>query len=327
MTKTKRSKYRFTDLKCGEYYVFAVQPYFDQNGKQTLGSSVRVRTYTSLDAVTGIKQSKTTTNSHKLSWKAVEGAEKYKVYYYNESTKKYAELGTTTKTECNVLNLKPTMTYLYKICAIRTASNGKDVRGQISAVFHGYTTPDTVKSVTVQDITSNGCLLEWSAVERAAGYQIFVVDAATGTYQEVATVKGTSCTLRNLPGATKTSCKVRAYAKLAKAVRYGEQSAPVALTTKPTGTTINSAQRQKNGKIRLTWAPLDNCDGYVIYAASDPNGVFSAVAEASVTGTNEAVVTPPAKGDTYLMVRTYVVMNGTRMYSPASDILMVKAAG
>ena len=68
ITKTTRSKYRITGLQPGEYYVFGVTPYLTKNGKTTMGNREKVRTYTTLAAVEGIKQSKTTLTSHRLSW-------------------------------------------------------------------------------------------------------------------------------------------------------------------------------------------------------------------------------------------------------------------
>ena len=291
-----------------------------------MGNREKVRTYTTLAAVEGIKQSKTPLTCHRLSWKAVAGAEQYEIYYYKDSTKKFAKLGTTSKTDCNVSNLKPTTTYRYKICAIRTASNGKTVHGTVAGVFLAYTMPDTVKAVTAQDVTSNGCLLEWTPVERASAYRIFCIDAATGASLDVVTVRSASCILRNLPAGKKISCKVQACAKLAGALRYGEQSAAVTLVTKPAGTTITSAVRQNKNKIKLTWAPQDSCDGYMIYVSDAADGVFSLAAEVPVTAACEAVVAAPGKGDTFVIIRTYAVIDGVRMFSPVSDITTVRAA-
>ena len=324
--KTTKTKYRFTDLSVGEYYVFAVRPYLTRNGTTTQGTRVKVRGYTTMPAVTGIKQSQTTLNSHKLSWTAVKGAKEYSIFYYKETEKKYALLGTTSKTTCNVSNLKPTKTYYYKIKATHTASNGKVISSANTTVFQAYTLVESVKAIKIQDVTDHGCLLEWTAVENADGYQVLLLDSATGTYQEAAEVKGTSCSLCNLPAAATSACKIRAFAVLAKEKRLSEPSESVSVTTRPSGTTVTSGKRLKNGSVKVTWTPQDGCDGYVIFVSSRENGVYGEVAQSAVSDVCEATFAAPTTGTVYVTVRTYVMQNGTRQYSSASEPFTVKAA-
>lgn len=78
-------------------------------------------------APSNIKSSKTN-NSVTLSWDAVEGADMYRVYKYNEKTGKYEKYKDVKSTKCTVTGLKANTKYKFKITAYDKV-NGKYVKG------------------------------------------------------------------------------------------------------------------------------------------------------------------------------------------------------
>ena len=80
---TAKTAYTLKKLEPGDEYVLALRPILVAGGKTTEGKLVKIRVYTTVNAVPKITQSETTDNSHKLNWKMINGAEKYEVYYYN----------------------------------------------------------------------------------------------------------------------------------------------------------------------------------------------------------------------------------------------------
>lgn len=66
-----------------------------------------------------------------LSWKAIDGAEKYQIYYSAKKNGTYKKYTTTTKTTVTVENLKANTTYYFKVCAIAEI-NGETVKSDYS---------------------------------------------------------------------------------------------------------------------------------------------------------------------------------------------------
>ena len=89
-----------------------------------------------LAAPAGFTSSSTST-SIKLKWKAVSGADAYRVYKYNAKTGKYEKYKTVTATSCSITGLKKNTTYKFKVVSLDSI-NGK------------YKTGGTSKAVSVK---------------------------------------------------------------------------------------------------------------------------------------------------------------------------------
>lgn len=76
-------------------------------------------------------KAKKTSSSVTLSWDAVEGADMYRVYKYNEKTGKYEKYKDVKSTKCTVTGLKANTKYKFKITAYDKV-NGKYVKGESS---------------------------------------------------------------------------------------------------------------------------------------------------------------------------------------------------
>lgn len=70
-------------------------------------------------------------SSVKLSWNAIDGAEKYQIYYSTTKNDTYKKYGTTAKTIVTVENLKANTTYYFKVRAIAEI-NGETVKSGYS---------------------------------------------------------------------------------------------------------------------------------------------------------------------------------------------------
>lgn len=70
-------------------------------------------------------------SSVKLSWNAIDGAEKYQIYYSTTKNGTYKKYGTTAKTTVTVENLKANTTYYFKVRAIAEI-NGETVKSGYS---------------------------------------------------------------------------------------------------------------------------------------------------------------------------------------------------
>ena len=75
-----------------------------------------------------------------LVWKSVKGASGYKIFRYDESSKKYKPAYSTNSTTYTVTGLKPKKTYSFKVAAF-VKKNGKTVTGRMSSSIKVGTIP------------------------------------------------------------------------------------------------------------------------------------------------------------------------------------------
>lgn len=78
-----------------------------------------------LAAPKNLKVSKKTDSSVTLKWSKVEGADKYVVYQYDSTTKKYGKLASVSKTSCTVTGLDSDTKYSFKVAALVKGKDGK----------------------------------------------------------------------------------------------------------------------------------------------------------------------------------------------------------
>lgn len=86
---------------------------------------------------------KTTSSSITLSWNKVKGADAYRVYSYDESTKKYVKYKDVTAANCKITKLPSGKTYKFKVAALVKNSKGK------------YTSQTQSKTVSAKTKTSS----------------------------------------------------------------------------------------------------------------------------------------------------------------------------
>ena len=325
--KTTKTSYRLKGLAPGEDYLLAVRPYLTAGGKTTAGAAVRVRVYTAVNAVPRIKQIEVTENSHKLSWKQINGAEKYEVYYYNAADKKFNLLGETSHNYVRMINLKPATLYKYRVRAVSVSSDGHTVKAPASKTFTAYTIPGAVKAIKAFDITTTGYRLQWDAAAGASGYILYRFNEETGTYDELAKTALPTYTVRGLTAGTTDYYQVCAYATLQKVNRTSAVTAPQAVTTKPETVTPKFVSGDPaRAKIKLKWTPNPACDGYRIYAAEAEGQNLKMVLEVPLAATKTAVIKLPKKCDkTYIYMQTYLITDAGRVYSDYSAALPIRS--
>lgn len=84
-----------------------------------------------LPAPSGFRYERTS-NSIKLSWNAVKGADMYRVYIYNTETKKYAKYKDTKSPSCTVTGLEANTSYRFRVTSYDKDGNGKYTKGKSS---------------------------------------------------------------------------------------------------------------------------------------------------------------------------------------------------
>ena len=188
--------------------------------------------------VTGLKASKTTTNSITLIWNKASGAQKYAVYAYSPTTKKYRRIANTTANTYTVKSLKPYTTYYFVVKGYKNV-NGTNYYGPISSRIAVRTqlSLDIEKIVITTDGKSRQLKLTWTSLNGVTGYVVYrSTSGKSGTYKKIAVVKGTNTyTDKSLNSSTNYYYAVRAYKTTDGKHTYGKYKTAY-LSTRPTKT-------------------------------------------------------------------------------------------
>ncbi len=321
---TEKTTFTFKKLQGGESCCFGVRAYLESGKNLVKGKLAKVKCYTPLASVSAIRQTLTTSTSHKLQWKAVSGADQYQIYYFKDSTKAFELLGTATNPYCTVKKLKPASISQYKVRPVSRCANGKTVKAKTSEIFYAYTNPADIERFTAEDVTTTGYRLTWDAVPGADGYRLFRYDAKKGKYKRLTEVQDTSFTVAGLAPCSTFFYKICAYKELLGQVRYGAQTSALSLTTKPeTVTPVLLARPAANGVMKVGW-DKGVCDGYLIFGAEREEGPYQLLEQVDSPDTLSCAIRSPFDSETlFVRVKTYVTVDGNAILSAYSDAIMI----
>lgn len=151
-----------------------------------------------------------------------------------------------------------------------------------SASFNINVLPAKVTNVTVASNSTTSITLNWDAVVGTSLYEVYTLDALTGSYQFNSYAYTNSITLTYLPG-TVQSYQICAVEYLNGIQYKGSMSDTITAATDPemvsgltvTGTTANS--------ISLSWNPVIGATGYLIYRSTNDGVSFKYIGTSSAT--------------------------------------------
>lgn len=318
----KSASYTCKKLSPGESYVLAVRPYYESGGKSYKGSYFKKTVYTSLDAVTGIRQRTTEANGHKLSWNRVKGADGYEIRFYDAKTAKYVKVGTVSNSVCTLSRLKSASVYKYKIRAFSNTSNGKKVYSKLSAAFTAVTGAPDVTGFKQTETGETGYKLIWDAAENAQGYYLYRYSEESGDYERLAilNVSRTSYKITEKQSAQRDSYKIQSYATVGGKRVFGKELLLEAAAKPQSTEAVLDREIIYNGKASLSWSEVENADGYFIYVSTKPNSGFTLKKEVSRSDVTSATLTGLGKSKTlYFKIRAYVEVGDSYIMSDYSN--------
>ena len=147
------------------------------------------------------------TDSIKLTWKKVTGADGYRVYQYNSKTGKYEKIKTLTGTSYTVKKLKAGTTYKFAVKAYSKA----DGETLWASSYKTITTATKPATPTLKATAgSKQATISWKKVIGATGYVVYMQDEF-GDYEKIGTTKNTSYTRKKLTKGETYYFRVRAY--------------------------------------------------------------------------------------------------------------------
>lgn len=269
-----------------------------------------------------LTMSKNTANTITLTWDDAGDAELYRVYRYNEDTKKYAYVATVNDTTYTDTNLQPGTNYQYKVRCVWTIGEN-NYFGTYSSALTAPTLPAQVTNVRVDKQTGKTVSLAWDSVNGADGYRIYRYNSDSDSYEELDTVGAdrTSYEVTGLASACEYRFKIRASKTMNANTYWGEYSEKVVAVTKPDKVAELSARTLGASEIELTWKKSSHVTGYQIYRLDGQTGKYVKIAtvEESMPASYTDCKLSAATEYSY-KVRAYKNFEGTNYYGSFSNV-------
>ncbi|MBR2417960.1 MAG: leucine-rich repeat protein [Clostridia bacterium] len=213
-----------TDLKEGEHYTVRYESDGKAPGKHTVTVTLtgtregeKKLKFSILPGKTSKITATQTTDTIKLKWNKVTGADGYRVYQYNSKTGKYEKIKTLTGTSYTVKKLKAGTTYKVAVKAY-TKDGGETIWAASSVSFRTCTKPANPAPKATS--SASKATIKWSKVTGATGYVIYMQDDF-GDYNKIGSTKSTSYTKKSLKKGRTYYFRVRAYKTLDGKNIYG----------------------------------------------------------------------------------------------------------
>lgn len=218
--------------------------------------------------ISSFTQTGTSVDGYTLGWSKSAGATAYGIYAYNESTKSWSLVKTTSSRSYTVTGLKAGSYTYYRILPYAVV-NGKYYKGPAtSSVKATVLAPGKVTDVKVKS-SESVIQLTWTAAPNAVGYQIYRYNEATSSYSYLGKTENLTATFKNLTPNTKYIFAIRAYLLQGGTMVVSTEIADgiVAYTTpdKVHSFTVDPDSVTATGA-RLTWDKLKGVSGYEIYS-------------------------------------------------------------
>lgn len=269
-----------------------------------------------------LTMSKNTANTITLAWDDADDADAYRVYRYNEDTKKYAYVATVNDTTYTDTNRNAGTAYSYKVRCMWTIG-GSNYFGTYSSVLQAATLPAQVTNVNVDGQSATSISLAWDEAEGADGYRISRYDSDADTFEEVAVVGAdvTHYEVTGLASAREYRFEICASKTIGENTYWGADSEEAAGMTKPDKVAALNVDAYESTAIDLSWKKVARASGYQLYRLNEETGKYVRIATikggSNVTYTDSSLVA--AKTYSY-KVRAYKSYNGTSYYGRFSAV-------
>ena len=271
------------------------------------------------------------TDSVRVAWKAVAGAEGYMVYRAAGASGPYTLLRSVDSSTLyfNSKSLTAGQTYYYKVQAYKTV-NGSRIYGALSAAASGRPVP-AAPSVTA--VSNTSCVVRFPALERRMGIEIFYFtrkdpahnyDGVKAAHIERAGVTG--LTVGGLAKGRSYWFMLRAYYRNGAGTKYYSgytRLSPEYISWKTPSMAGLAAAAGGTGKVRLAWTASSGMSGYEAFVK---DGTRLRSAGTLPGSASYADVGGLVSGRTYVFTaRAWQTVNGRKIYSACAPYVSAKA--
>lgn len=286
-----------TKLGAGKVYYVRITPFkyniegWNKYTKVKGTTSRPLRVVTAPDSTpASLTHVKSSTDTIKVKWSAVPGADTYEVEYYIDSSK--ARKCVTTKTGVTLKKLAKNETYTIYVTAGRRYADGTTTAWSDNDLYK-WGIPVKPSKVSGVDVThywqnlSEICV-ENSRIGCADGYQYQLYTAYKDKDSKIKTVTTSSAYTYIKTSALKKhnfyKVKVRAYALNSKNEKmYGSWSSWKYVSPQPDVTKIKNNKSKKG--IQISWDKIKGANRYVVYVSTKKDSGYKKFQTTTKTGT------------------------------------------
>lgn len=255
----------------------------------------------------------------KLQWDEIEGVDGYDVCRKRNDV--YYPLLQTTKTTANITDLTPASNCYFAVVAYRYIE-GIKYYGEFSKTIKATTNPAKVTGLKESSKTDTTISFKWNKTGYPTGYNVYLYNGTSKKYELYKTV-------------TKNSVKVtglkpnKNYVFKVEALKYdtdGPRSDKLTVRTKPKKPVVKSASSPKTKQLKLSWDKNTKNVGYQVQWSTTKDFSSNTKSETfkNSKATSRTIKTYRSKSNYSIRVRSYVVIDGKKVYSPWSNSKRLK---
>ena len=211
-----------------------------------------------------------------VTWDAVDGAEKYRVYRKEEGAASWKKVKDTTSTSIVDTGVESGKTYSYKVRCINTDA---------SAFTSGYVNGPSILFVTAPLVNSlknvyGGVQISWEVPEGAVNYRVFRKAAGESKWTKVADTVENTFLDSGVKSGTKYYYAVRALSEDGKTyTSYYVKSSAITYYEAPKVGKISI----RTDSLKITWSEVDGAPGYRVYKRYSGSGGWVIVGNTTET--------------------------------------------
>jgi|GEM_PF-3494291 putative S-layer protein len=308
----------------GVEYHYKVKAYAMVSGDRLYSSYSPRRIITSKSIGTPVLSALTaTSNTVKVSWDAVAGAEYYQVYRADSVNGTYSLVNrknytTTTISDAAVSAGK---TYYYKVRAFRDGEYS-----MFSTISSVTTKPATPTGIQTSSAGATSVNVQWAKSEGAKYYQVYRSTNATKDFRLLGVYDENTFSMKSRALLTNQTYyyKVRAYTVVNKKGIYSPFSNVVKGTPKLAAPTNVKASPNTSTTLKISWKLTDGATYYQVYRSTSKTGKYALLGVYNST-TTSSISRSLLTGNTYYYkVRAYRWVKGERVFSPFSSVITGK---
>lgn len=204
----------------------------------------------------------------KLTWKAIEGAQLYKVYRATTKNGEYKLVRKETGTSFVNTSTTAGKTYYYKVMAVASNTAANSAYSEVKSRMCDLPRP----SIKLSNVASSGKVkITWGAIEGAVKYQVYR-STNQKSWTLLKTTTGTSLTNTNGKAGTNYYYRVRAVASKSGAnSAFSNVKSRMCDLARPVLTVSNDAA---TGRVKLNWTAIDGAVEYKVYRCESKNGEY-----------------------------------------------------
>lgn len=205
-----------------------------------------------------MKKIENTQNGISLTWKAVSGADAYRVYRMASGEDEWTVIGVADNVFYYDVSVKNNVKYKYTVRAINEAGVGASNGERLTIKFVSM---PKIKNVAN---TASGIKISWQKVGYADRYYIYRFSETVGKWEKIKRIDGNktfSYVDKNVKSGTKYYYKIKAYNDSYLSGDVGGGAPGIVRLSNPK---LSSVTSTKSG-VKLTWKKVTGADAYIVY--------------------------------------------------------------